>query len=363
MTKIVLTFCFLIFSLGVFSQNVTLITTLEYNLEESSGLIQVDGRLITHNDSDSEAKLYEINPSTGNVSRTVNISNATNIDWEDICHDENYIYIGDFGNNDGNRTNLKIYRVSIADYLTNNTVSADIIHFNYAEQTDFTPNYNGTNYDAEALFYHEDKLYVFSKNWEDQKTNLYEIPNTPGNYSVNKKATFNVDGLITGADFVADTNKIILIGYYYSDNFIVELNQFNFDDYTSTPQKYNIDIPYGTSTQTEGITYVGDNTYYITSERYQGKTQALSKLNSPFLSTQTETPEKDIKVFPNPSNHTLHIQHPDFQKVEIYDLQGRLIKESSHTENSVSEVNSGKYLLKIKGKKSNKVTYKSFIKK
>lgn len=363
MHKTVLTFCFFVFSWVVFSQNVTLITTLEYDLQESSGLIKVDDRLITHNDSNSEAKLYEINPSTGNISRTVSISNASNIDWEDICHDENYIYIGDFGNNNGNRTNLKIYRVSIADYLTNNTVSADIIHFNYAEQTDFTANYNGTNYDAEALFCHEDKLYVFSKNWEDHKTDLYEIPNIPGNYSVNKKATFNIDGLITGADFVADTDKIILIGYYYSDNFIVELNNFNFDDYTSTPQRYSIDIPYGTSTQTEGITYVGNNTYYITSEKYQGKPQALSQLNSPFLSTQTETPEKDIKIFPNPSNNTLHIQHPDFERVEIYDVQGRLIKKSLHKENTVNELNRGKYILKIMGKKSNTATYKNFIKK
>jgi hypothetical protein len=33
------------------------------------------------------------------VLRTVAITNATNVDWEDIAQDASYIYIGDIGNN------------------------------------------------------------------------------------------------------------------------------------------------------------------------------------------------------------------------------------------------------------------------
>ena len=62
--------------------------------------------------------LYELNVTNGNVSRTVTIQNAANVDWEDICTDDDYIYIGDFGNNSGNRTNLRIYKVLKSDNKT-----------------------------------------------------------------------------------------------------------------------------------------------------------------------------------------------------------------------------------------------------
>ncbi len=92
--------------------------------------------MITHNDSGGEPKLYEVDTLTGNVTREVLIQNATNKDWEDICHDETYIYIGDFGNNNNYRTDLKIYRITIEDYLNRDTVEADVIAFNYQDQTE-----------------------------------------------------------------------------------------------------------------------------------------------------------------------------------------------------------------------------------
>jgi hypothetical protein len=47
--------------------------------------------LVTHNDSGNQANLYEIDASTGIVIRTVCITNATNVDWEDIAQDASYI--------------------------------------------------------------------------------------------------------------------------------------------------------------------------------------------------------------------------------------------------------------------------------
>jgi hypothetical protein len=69
-----------------------------------------NNNIITHNDSGGQANLYEINASTGAL-RTVAITNATNVDWE-YAQDASYIYIGDIGNNFGNRTDLKIYKIS-----------------------------------------------------------------------------------------------------------------------------------------------------------------------------------------------------------------------------------------------------------
>jgi hypothetical protein len=37
--------------------------------------------------------------------------NAKNTDWEALTNDGNNFYIGDFGNNDGSRRDLTIYKV------------------------------------------------------------------------------------------------------------------------------------------------------------------------------------------------------------------------------------------------------------
>jgi hypothetical protein len=87
-------------SLTIKSQTATNITSSETPaLDENSGLIFYNGNIITHNDSGDQANLYEISASTGAIIRTVAITNATNMDWEDIAQDASYIYIGDIGNN------------------------------------------------------------------------------------------------------------------------------------------------------------------------------------------------------------------------------------------------------------------------
>src|SRR4051812_26285025 len=87
-------------------------TALPAALKETSGLIYTDGGLWTLNDSGNSPAFYQIDESTGATLKTVNISNATNVDWEDLTADDTYFYIGDFGNNaSGDRTDLKIYRV------------------------------------------------------------------------------------------------------------------------------------------------------------------------------------------------------------------------------------------------------------
>ncbi len=187
-------------------------------LDESSGLLFYNDQIITHNDSGGKAELYEINPTTGLVTRTVEISNATNVDWEDIAQDASYIYIGDIGNNSGVRTNLKIYKISKEDYnTTNGSVKAEIISYSYADQDDFTPHTNSTNWDAEGLISYGDQLLVFTKNWGDNTTNVYAIPKTSGSHSAVLVSNYNTGGLITGADSSLDDSVIYLTGYSTSE--------------------------------------------------------------------------------------------------------------------------------------------------
>lgn len=90
------------------------IKELPRQLKENSGMILYDNLLWTFNDSDGENKIFGFDFS-GKIKKEIEVENARNIDWEDIAQDRKYVYIGDFGNNRGNRRDLKIYRIKKKD--------------------------------------------------------------------------------------------------------------------------------------------------------------------------------------------------------------------------------------------------------
>lgn len=188
--------------LTIKAQTATDITDLQTpDLDETSGLLFYNNNIITFNDSGGEASLYEMDVSNGNITRTVTITNATNVDWEDIAQDASYIYIGDIGNNNGDRTDLKIYKISKNDYNEpDDTAVAEVISYSYADQVDFTPSPNNNNWDAEGLISYGDNLLIFSKNWVDNMVNVYSIPKTNGTHSAPLESSYNTNGLITGAE-------------------------------------------------------------------------------------------------------------------------------------------------------------------
>ena len=58
-----------------------------------------------------------------------------NSDWEEISQDDGYIYLGDFGNNTGDRTDLHILRVEKSS-LKSGKPSIDTIWYTYSDQYD-----------------------------------------------------------------------------------------------------------------------------------------------------------------------------------------------------------------------------------
>ena len=64
-------FLILISSITSYSQQVDLISPLQDSLKETSGLILLNDRLITHNDSAGEAALFEIDSVSGGILRKV----------------------------------------------------------------------------------------------------------------------------------------------------------------------------------------------------------------------------------------------------------------------------------------------------
>ena len=258
-------------STTVFSQLsnfTTIASTLPATINETSGLIYFNGRLVTHNDSGNNPELYEIDQTSGAIVRTVTIANASNNDWEDIAQDDTYLYIGDIGNNSGNRMDLKVYRILKSDFESSTTVQADTIRYSYEDQTDFTPNPNNTEWDAEALIItSQGELMVFTKDWIGNQTKAYTFPNTPGNYQANHVSSLNAQGLITGAAYDGH-NSLLLSGYTGTlSPFLWHCSGFSGDAVFGGSNTFESLSQIGFS-QIEGIAHAGGPGYYLSRERF-----------------------------------------------------------------------------------------------
>jgi len=220
--------------------SLTLVSILNDDLRETSGLVNVNGKIYTHNDSGGSEVLYEINAPTGDVIRSITVNGAANVDWEDLACDDTHLYIADIGNNLGNRTDLKIYKILKSDLDANITVNAETISFSYADQSTFTYDPFTTPYDAEALVAFNGQLHVFTKNWANHTSKVYSIPTIPGSYEVISVDENVLDVMVTGAAIDGAGSSVALVGYtnpYDIDtpfkSMIVKLSDFTGDNFFS----------------------------------------------------------------------------------------------------------------------------------
>jgi len=343
-------------------------TTISDTISESSGSIIIDQRLITHNDSGGEAALFEIDSLNGHIIRKVVISNATNLDWEDLCADDDHIYIGDFGNNNGDRTDLVIYRIAILDYLNtpNDTVIADTIQFNYSDQIDFSPSPQATNFDAEALLSYNDSLYIFTKNWLDDRSNVYSISKTPGIHLANKVDSLDPQGLVTGATYDATIDKIVLVGYSLIFPFIVEIDQIGNGPFSSG-NIYRYSVFTQGSVQIESIAAIGADQFYITAEESFTGPASLYKLHYTSVGISTSI-QAELIVYPNPTSGIVQVQSSipknGSATIRVFDVMGNILLSEdhrSHTINSnysidLSNLTRGIYLLEFSNGRTSKAT-------
>jgi hypothetical protein len=182
---------------------------LDSNLGEISGMIRIEDKYFAHNDSGSDPIIYEINIEDGTVTREIYISNAINIDWEDIAVDSNYVYIGDIGGNNTDRNSLEIYKVKITDLLTQDIAFSEIISIN--KETTHPK-------DFEAMLVKEGNLYLFSKDIDDYICKTYKIDlNEAYSDLGNPIDKMKLSVAITGADYNPTTNEAALIGYSFFD--------------------------------------------------------------------------------------------------------------------------------------------------
>ncbi|GAB3178489.1 hypothetical protein GCM10027291_44030 [Telluribacter humicola] len=229
-------------------------------IDESSGLAmgRGDNTFWTHNDSGGGSVLYEVDHRGALVS-TFQVSDIPNQDWEDLAQSpEGILYIADTGNNSNTRRSFNIFAVSPE------TSRAETITFRYAEQ-DSQPSLapESQQYDSEAMFYYNQKLYLFSKNRTktDHSVKLYEVPTQAGDYVVTPVDSIAIQGQVTGADISPDGKTYALLTYGKILLFGVESGRINFNH------------PLGclrlVKKQTEGIMFLNNTDLLVTNEQRQ----------------------------------------------------------------------------------------------
>lgn len=258
---------------------------LDAVLSGTSGMIYWKDMLWTHNDH-RDTNLYEVNPSDGSIINQISLAPQVNVDWEEISQDEDYVYVGDFGNNvNGNRKDLKIIRISKASILAG-TPDMDTIYFSYEDQENFTSKKsNNTDYDCEAFIITETSIYLFTKEWLSNETRVYQLPKTPGTYQARFKDKYNINGLVTGAVYNKQNGIIALSGYSnFLQPFIFLLYDFPEDNFFGgNKRKLNINLAFN---QVEGITTKDGFNYFIANEKFDimGTKQQLHTLDlNPYL--------------------------------------------------------------------------------
>jgi hypothetical protein len=331
---------------------------LPIELPETSGITHFQQGLITHNDN-SDEQLYVVDTINGSILQTFNLSGTNNIDWEEITQDSLYLYVGDFGNNAGNRTDLHILRIEKLSLL-DGAPAIDTISFAYEDQTDFTSSNQNTAFDCEAFIAGTDSMFLFTKNWNNLTTVCYRVPKTPGNYLAQRKDSSDVGGLITGATFLPEKKLIILSGYSsLLQPFMYLLFDFEGTDFFSSfQQKINLSLNFhqieGVATK-DGLDVYLTNEYFsqsiITTQQKLHKFDLTPVLGDYLSGNNVELNSFEIQIFPNPAKDTVHIQSPNKSlSLEVRNSEGKRVlktKIRNRTDIDISHLPSGRYFISI----------------
>ena len=249
-------------------------------ITESSGIAASkcqSGVLWTHNDSGDNALIFALD-STGEKLGTWKVSNAKNIDWEDIAeiktaNGECFLYIGDIGNNTRDRGEFTIYRVKEPKVSAENkssgkknpieTESAETIKFSYPDM----------RRDAETLMVHPvtGDIYIVSKRLSGAAA-IYKINSDFDLNKINKIEKIDdfsgpaiPNGFLTGGDISPDGKRVIICDYFNAYELVLPETAKDFDEiWKETPAT----IELGAREQGEAVGYSADGkSIFATSEK------------------------------------------------------------------------------------------------
>ncbi|NND94524.1 MAG: T9SS type A sorting domain-containing protein [Flavobacteriales bacterium] len=346
--RTVFTLIIFFFSLISISQVDPVITgMLPALIDEASGLQCGSPDICwTFNDSEDGSRLYEIS-SGGLFSSQVIMQGASQMDYEDIARaSDGRFFIGDFGNNNNDRDDLKIYITGDLDTSSSSSVSVETIEFTLADQSQFPPQDQNLNFDIEAMIHHEDSLYLFTRNRTEPYngwTKFYKLPDSPGTYEAvlvdsifgNLSSTFSS---VTGADINPTTDRIALLtngSLYILTGFEDGLDQADID--------YNF---FSFNSSFEGISFIDQCTVLLVEEGDPAMIYSINTCNIVSdLDEEADTGQFQI-ILRNRILTFLGIQ--GFPAIRILDSLGReVLSSQGSSELSLSTLTAGVYIVQV----------------
>lgn len=260
---------FLVLIPGIGQQVPTpLMGELHQGIDECSGIVQLpSGEFAVINDSGNPPCVFFFD-SAGTLTAMDCPVFLENKDWEDLAFADSILYIGDFGNNQNRRRDLRIYRVKINDDMELDDLGS--IEFSYGDQKSFPPSETDWNYDVEAMVHYNDSLYLFTKNRTSPYSGyvyLYRLPASPGEY-----VAYPIDSLqlgsigkeqhwVTGAALNSMGDILVLLGY---DQMWLCYDFPPGDFFGGAVRSLQFDA----LSQKEAVCFTGDSTLVIADERH-----------------------------------------------------------------------------------------------
>lgn len=331
----------LLFSTSINAQSLiwSQVCKLDPRLESSSGLTSLnDGQTFwTHADNNSPAEIFEIDINC-NILRILKIAGVPKRDWEEITADtEGNLYLGDFGNNNNDRKDLKIYILRNINQLTTDSIVPEIIFFSYGDQSSFPPNATSRNFDMEAMIWYQDSLHLFSKNRTDPFTGFtyqYRLPAQAGNYKIFPIDSFKTGNgpmlfyWVTAAAIQPVAKEFVLLSH---DRMWI-FDQFEGSQFLKGSVR---EIVLPSYTQKEAV-FAGANARWYFTDEYHSTLRLGGNLYKASLetssTTHSEMENKEMQIWPNPLRNSLEILIPhfktnDLEHLDILDLGGKCLMQ------------------------------------
>jgi hypothetical protein len=203
---------------------------LDRRVREPSGIVASRAHadiFWAHGDSGCAARIFAVDRQ-GALVAALDVADVDNIDWEDLTIDDHgNLWIGDIGNNDSDRKDLRVLRIAEPDPRTGlESVAVDHrVHFTYPDQDDFSDGRGP--FDAESLFWWQGTLWLSTKHRRDTLTVLYRFPRVDVDEVVLERIAewdlgtqlgegypaSEFPGMATGADVSVDGKQLALLSY------------------------------------------------------------------------------------------------------------------------------------------------------
>lgn len=113
-----------------------------------------------------------------------------------------------------------------------------------------------------------------------------------------------------------------------------------------------------------GQQFVESVNFTIDNIEFDPEFDVISKNNTVTLSTTLFELDATLSIYPNPTSGSIHIKKPEamqIEKIRIYDMLGKLVREQTYTETiDVSALSSGLHFIELQSK--GKIIHKSVLK-